>query len=151
MTGLDGQRDELVAMQQKNQPGAIDALDRMCWMCAEDVGRRPAERRRLPTKVLQEAAGVGDDLLPTGGADARRASNYTELQDALDPIGEQWIGLSFFSVAMPKCQNCQKSLFGVFDISARGKRERDSRPRPAGSWRATYSPLLRPHNLGLIA
>ena len=101
-------------MQQENQPGAIDALDGMRRVRPEDVERGPAERRRLGAPVAEEAAGVGDDLLPTGGADARRASNHTELRDALDPIGEQWIGAVVFSFGQAKMPELPKKPFWRF-------------------------------------
>ena len=96
------------------------------WDASGAPRRCRAWSSRAPTlgaPVAEEAAGVGDDLLPTGGADTRRASNHTEPRDALDPIGEQWIGAVGF-IFWP-CRNARiaKNAFSAFLTFRRGGRD----------------------------
>ena len=72
-------------MQQQDQPGAIDPLDRMRRMGAKEIDCGPAKRRRLCTPAVEEALGVGDSPPPAVGAHHRGTGNRAKTCDAFSP------------------------------------------------------------------
>jgi hypothetical protein len=120
VTGLDGQRDELVAMKQDDQPGAIAALkpdaSGVRRRCRPSSSRAPplvrrslagsGQRRRRPDANGRRGCTQGEQSY---GAARRPQSNRRAMNQ----------GCRFSLLAKPKCQNCQKCHVGY---SASGQR-----------------------------
>ena len=73
-------------MQQDDEPGAIEALDRMRRMCAKDFKCRPAKPRCWDAPLGEESASIVNDLLPAAGAQHGGTSHRPQAGDAGIPI-----------------------------------------------------------------